>query len=96
MQNKKEAISITIDKDLIEMLAELEKREGRSRSAIINAHLKHSLPYALGKKPLHEAVEPTTPSQLIRMWRDYSEHHTKQLAKLEKRIEKLEKEAEEE
>ena len=89
MQNKKEAISITIDKDLIEDLDKLVKREGRSRSAIINAHLRHTVPVALGEKPLHEGLKPTT-GQMMGIIREATKYMNDQLAKMRRRIEKLE------
>lgn len=83
MRERKEQISITIDKALLKQIDELAKRDGRSRSYLIESILKQSVPVMLGKAVLHEGREPTT-RELLQI-----------IHKLENRIEKLENEKKE-
>lgn len=69
-------ICFSADRELIEQLDELAKRQNKSRSEMIKLLLKSTVPVALHGKPLHEAIEPTVQEKL---------------AELEARIKKLEK-----
>ena len=69
-------VCFSADKELIEQLNELAKRQNKSRSEMIKLLLKSTVPVALGKVPLREGVP--TPTE-------------RRLQDLERRVESLEK-----